>query len=109
MVNTDNTKTSFAVQCVVIFSIPRTHKLMPFLNSGPQGALIVGAILRPFLAELGALPVSHFVSISTVQQELCEKGTTKNAHITSSFSKLMTQIEWFGNALKNHRDTNGTF
>lgn len=67
---------------------------------------MAGVALRPFLSELGCLPVSHFVTIGKVNEQLDEQGNTENKHIHSSFSKLMNQVEWFGEAMKNHRKDN---
>ncbi|XP_064626653.1 NADPH azoreductase-like isoform X2 [Lineus longissimus] len=89
---------------------PKSYRCKPsgmvLYSMGPQGGALAGVALRPFLSELGCLPVSHFVTIGKVNEQLDEQGNTENKHIHSSFSKLMNQVEWFGEAMKNHRKDN---
>ena len=36
-----------------------------------------------------------------------EDGTTEDTHVVSSITKLFTELEWWGRAAKNLRDTEG--
>lgn len=76
-------------------------------SQGNLGGAMAIAAARPFLSEMGCLPVKHFVVIPFVQKEVAEDGTTENTHIGSSLTKLFTQIEWWAQACKTQRETAG--
>merc|ERR1712137_479421 len=76
-------------------------------SMGNLGGGMAVAAARPFLSEMGCVPVKHFVTIASVQKEVKEDGTTENTHIHSSIKKLFGEVEWWARAAKSMRDTEG--
>uniref|UniRef100_A0A7M5USV9 NADPH-dependent FMN reductase-like domain-containing protein n=1 Tax=Clytia hemisphaerica TaxID=252671 RepID=A0A7M5USV9_9CNID len=74
-------------------------------SQGNLGGVMAMTAARPFLSEMGCLPVKHFVVIPYVQNEVKEDGTTANTHIHESIKKLLNQVEWWAQAAKTQRAT----
>lgn len=72
-----------------------------------QGGVFAVAAARPYLCELGCLPIKHFTAVSTVSQTVKEDGTTDNPHVESSVTKLFNELDWWARAAKSLRDTEG--
>lgn len=76
-------------------------------SMGRQGGLAASMALKPFLGELGCLPIKHMVNLAEVHKELKEDGTTENAHIASSFQKSYDELTWHGKSMKYMKDVVG--
>jgi len=76
-------------------------------SMGPHGGAIACNAARPFLSEVGCLPVKHFVTVANAHKEIDEEGSTENERLTSSIKKLFEQLEWWGRAAKKLRDAEG--
>lgn len=74
---------------------------------GTRGGLGVCVAARPFLSELGCIPVKHMSTISLVHKEVNEDGKTENKLIEESLKTLFEQVEWWGDATKSKRANNG--
>ncbi|XP_066914004.1 uncharacterized protein [Clytia hemisphaerica] len=74
---------------------------------GTRGGLAACVAARPYLAELGCLPVKHMTTVSSVHQEVNEDGSTENHFITESLDDLFQQVAWWGEATKLKRHTDG--
>ena len=77
----------------------------------PLGGSRAQIALQPMLHELGCLPVSKMVAIPTASETLKEDGTFTDPEnrLSSQLPGMLDQLEWMANAMKNHRDANGTF
>ncbi|CAK8698079.1 quinone reductase-like [Clavelina lepadiformis] len=73
-----------------------------------------GVQLRSLLGELGCISVSNMFAIPRAHKALTENGvpqeTEEGSHMDSAVGKLLTQLEWWANAAKSHREaaTNNT-
>jgi len=76
-------------------------------SMGPHGGALACAAARPFLSEMGCIAIKPFTTIASAQKEVTEDGTTENTHIVSSLSKLLKELEWWGVATQNMRNTKG--
>jgi len=76
-------------------------------SMGRQGGLAASMALKPWLGELGCLPIKHMVNIAEVHKELKEDGSTENEHIKSSFQKSYKELAWHGKAMKYMKDVAG--
>lgn len=74
---------------------------------GPHGGALAAAAARPFLSEMGCIPVKQFVTVGSVTNTVKEDGTTENPHVISSINKLFGELDWWGRAAKSLRDTEG--
>ena len=60
--------------------------------------------LRPFLSELGCLPVSRIVGLPNVQKDFDDEGVPKDAEQPEKFMNgLLNQLEWTAVAMKEMR------
>jgi NAD(P)H-dependent FMN reductase len=75
----------------------------------PYGGSRTAVALRPFLSELGCLPVSAMACFSMVGDIFEQDGTVKdeNHRQLKQLDKLMTQLEWMAVAMANQRDASG--
>jgi len=74
---------------------------------GTRGGMGACVSARPFLSEIGCLPVKHQTTVSQVSKEVNEDGTTENQHITGSLNKLFDQVAWWADATKQKREKDG--
>ena len=59
--------------------------------------------LRSFLGEVGCISVKDILAIPTVHQQIDDKGQTKNDTLIAAAEKMIGQVEWHAQAMKNHR------
>ena len=80
-----------------------TYSVSPY--GGARGAVA----LRPFLSELGCLPVSTMACFSMVGETFEQDGTPKdeNHRQLKQLDNLLDQLEWFAIACANQRDASG--
>uniref|UniRef100_A0A7S1FMR8 NADPH-dependent FMN reductase-like domain-containing protein n=2 Tax=Corethron hystrix TaxID=216773 RepID=A0A7S1FMR8_9STRA len=80
-----------------------TYSVSPY--GGARGAVA----LRPFLSELGCLPVSAMACFSMVGDIFEQDGTPKdeNHRQLKQLDKVLTQLEWYAIACSNQRDASG--
>lgn len=80
-----------------------TYSVSPY--GGARGAVA----LRPFLSELGCLPVSPMGCFSTVGEIFEQDGTPKdeNHRQLKQLDKVLTHLEWFAVACGDQRDASG--
>jgi NAD(P)H-dependent FMN reductase len=60
---------------------------------------------RTMLGELGSPNISSILSVPTINKALTEDGhpTPGNERLDASAEKLIKELEWYANALKNHK------
>lgn len=78
-------------------------------SPSPYGGSRAAAALRPFLSELGCLPVSKMACFSTVGDIFHGDGTVKDEshRQLKQLDDLLNQLEWFAIACANQRDASG--
>lgn len=76
-------------------------------SAGQWGGTRAAHSLRPFLSELGCLPVSAMVHVPKVSQVIDENGCIlENVHEKEwdvYVDRMVSQLEWWGEASKEHR------
>ena len=76
-------------------------------SAGQWGGTRAAHSLRPFLSELGCLPVSAMVHIPTVAEVLSDDGNVMKGAGEEQWSgyvdRMLNQLEWWGNAAKEHK------
>ena len=80
-----------------------TYSVSPY--GGARGAVA----LRPFLSELGCIPVQAMGCFSMVGDMFEQDGTPKdeNHRMLKQLDKVLGQLEWFAIACANQRDASG--
>jgi len=82
-------------------------------SAGQWGGTRAAHSLRPFLSELGCLPVSAMVHIPKVADVLGEDGNLMEGASEERWSeyveRMMNQLEWWGQAAKEHREVQDPF
>lgn len=76
---------------------------------GTEGGAYAAVGLRPFLAEMGCLPVKRAAHIAQAHTRIAEDGTVLegNERIEDSMKGVLTHVEWFAAACKAKRDKDG--
>ncbi|CAM9794352.1 unnamed protein product, partial [Heterosigma akashiwo] len=76
-------------------------------SQGQWGGTRAAIALRPFLSELGCLPVSAMVQIPTAHQVLDDSGTVSTEQQyerwSTYFGRMEAQLNWWGCAAKEHK------
>ena len=74
-------------------------------SMGPWGGMRTAMALRPFLSELGCVPVNRLCGIPTAHELFGEDGTpTDPEHrMLAQLPSMLNQLEWFAVALANQR------
>ena len=62
---------------------------------------------RCLLGEIGCPSTSYLFSIPTIQNQLSETGEPLNERMTTNSEKLITELEWYATAVRNHKDAVG--
>ena len=77
---------------------------------GPFGGTRAAMALRPFLSELGCLPVSKLTCFASAGDLFEDDGTAKDSshRMLNQFPAMLTQLEWFALACKNRKASSGT-
>jgi len=82
-------------------------------SAGQWGGTRAAHSLRPFLSELGCLPVSAMVHIPKVTEVLSENGDLLEVGSEEQWSgyvdRMISQLEWWGNAAKEHKEHHDPF
>jgi chromate reductase len=88
---------SFKPSAIVTYSI------------GPWGGMRAAMALRPFLSELGCLPVSKLTGIPTAQELFDETGKPIDAahKMLAQLPDMLNQLEWMAVAMSNQRTSAG--
>jgi len=78
-------------------------------SPGPYGGARAAVALRPFLSELGCLPVSTMACFSMVGDIFEEDGSVKdeNNRQLKQLDGLLKELEWWAVACANQRDASG--
>ena len=63
--------------------------------------------LRCMLAELGCISISNIFGIPVVQNALDPDGQPLNDGVIPGAQRLISQLDWYARAMKNHRHTSG--
>jgi len=71
------------------------------------GGLTAAAQARTLLVEFGAPPIPYILHIPTVQNALDESGNVVNEYLHKQAAKTVKQLDWFANAIRNHREKAG--
>ena len=76
---------------------------------GPWGGMRCAMALRPYLSELGCLPISKLVGFPAVTDLFDEAGAPKDpeARMLNQLPKALTELEWTAVAMKRQRDEFG--
>ncbi|XP_014674147.1 PREDICTED: uncharacterized protein LOC106814351 [Priapulus caudatus] len=77
-------------------------------SPGIYGGMRAAMQLRAMLSECGMLTVSNLFGIPKVHEAIGEKGEPIDPHMVSGAAKLIEQLKWSADALKNHRSKFGT-
>ena len=120
-----------AADCFVIVTPECNHSIPPALSSmmghfggsnyaykmsaivtyspGPWGGARCAMALRPFLSELGCLPVSKVCGIPSVSELIAPDGTPvdPDARMLKQLPQMLEQLEWFTLATKHQRSVTG--
>ena len=73
----------------------------------PAGGARCAVALRPFLSELGCLPVSKQIVIPGANAQLSEEGVPQGEHAESlpkNLGAMLEQLVWWGQATKAKRE-----
>lgn len=75
-------------------------------SAGPWGGSRVAVALRPFLSELGCLPVSKLAIFPSPDDYLNSDGTVSdpNSRLLKQLPELFSQVEWWAIAASNQRE-----
>ncbi|CAH1248347.1 Hypp8111 [Branchiostoma lanceolatum] len=76
-------------------------------SAGQYGGMRAAMQLRAMLGELGMLSVSNIFGVPVAQKSLSEDGEPLNEHMERGADRLISQLDWYANALRNHRNTAG--
>lgn len=78
-------------------------------SPSPYGGARAAVALRPFLSELGCLPVSKLACFSTVGDTFNEDGSVKDEsnRQLKQLDALLGQLEWFAVACLKQREASG--
>jgi len=78
-------------------------------SPSPYGGARAAVALRPFLSELGCLPVSTLACFSSVGDIFNGDGSVKDEENRQlkQLDKVLDQLEWFAVACANQRDASG--
>ncbi len=73
---------------------------------GSFGGVRASVQARTFLGELGSPNCSYVFAIPQIQKALTEGGepTPDDTHMEKGATKLIDELEWYANALKNHKE-----
>ena len=120
-----------AADCFLIVSPEYNHSIPPALSGmmgnfggsnyaykpsaivtyspSPWGGMRAAVALRPFLSELGCLPVSKLCGMPTVAELLEADGTPKDAEnrMLKQLPAMLGQLEWMAIAMANMRESAG--
>ncbi|HSP58075.1 MAG TPA: NAD(P)H-dependent oxidoreductase, partial [Halomonas sp.] len=75
-------------------------------SAGQWGGARAAVNMRPFLSELGCLPVSAMIHVPKAQEALDEDGTFRKEaeRWTGYFGRTLGQLGWWAEAASHHRD-----
>ena len=76
-------------------------------SMGSFGGVRAAMQCRMLLGELATPSVGPLFAIPQINKALSETGEPLNDHMDSGADRLINELEWYGLALKNHRDTAG--
>lgn len=76
-------------------------------SAGSFGGVRAAMQARMIHGELGTPTVQSLFAIPKVQHALSPEGEPLNDHMDSGAEKLIKELSWYAQALKNHRDTVG--
>lgn len=115
-----------AADCYVVVSSEHNHTLPPGLtnmmnffgsstyarkpsgivtySAGNWGGARAGVALRPFLSELGCLPVSAMLQLRGAWKAFDEDGRLLDPFLEKQADRMLDQLEWTAHALRNHRE-----
>lgn len=74
---------------------------------GPYGGVRAGMQLRSFLGELGMVTPHFMFAVPLVHEAFSESGEPLNDRMVSGAERALKELEWYANALKNHRKEHG--
>ncbi|XP_025090240.1 uncharacterized protein LOC112561765 isoform X2 [Pomacea canaliculata] len=74
---------------------------------GIFGGVRAAMQLRCFLGEIGTLSVSNVFAIPEIHNALDENGKPLNEHMVTGLDHMISQLDWYAHAMKNHRNMTG--
>ncbi|EDV20410.1 Chromate reductase [Trichoplax sp. H2] len=123
-------KTLKAADAIVLVSAEYNHSIPPALSNlidyfgassysykpsgivcysmGQYGGMRAAMQLRSMLGEIGSLSTSYIFGVPKAHQMFDEEGNPLNDYMNTSYQKFITQLDWYANALRNHRESVGT-
>eukprot|EP00290_Baffinella_frigidus_P009415 CAMPEP_0180136856 /NCGR_PEP_ID=MMETSP0986-20121125/11803_1 /TAXON_ID=697907 /ORGANISM="non described non described, Strain CCMP2293" /LENGTH=226 /DNA_ID=CAMNT_0022078081 /DNA_START=19 /DNA_END=699 /DNA_ORIENTATION=+ len=78
-------------------------------SPGPWGGMRAAVALRPFLSELGCLPVSKLTGYPNASEMFNEDGTAKDPanRMLKQLAPMIGELEWMAMAMKAQREKTG--
>ncbi|XP_077989659.1 quinone reductase-like [Glandiceps talaboti] len=76
-------------------------------SPGMYGGMRSAMQLRTMLGELGCTAVSNIFGVPKVNQSLTEDGEPTNDHMVRGADRLLNQVYWHANAMRNQRENFG--
>jgi len=73
-------------------------------SMGVYGGVRASTLIRPFASELGLITVPTYVGIPSVHTNFDEEGNCQTERISTNIDKLVREVEWYANALRNHKN-----
>eukprot|EP00118_Oscarella_pearsei_P025564 m.308384 g.308384 ORF g.308384 m.308384 type:complete len:218 (+) comp43910_c0_seq1:481-1134(+) len=77
-------------------------------SPGPYGGMRAAMQLRAMLGEIGTVSIPYIFGIPHVGKALGEEGEPLNDHMESSVGKLITQLDWYAEAIRTRKTEHGT-
>ena len=118
-----------AADAVVVVSAEYNHSIPPALSNlidhfgsscysfkpsgivcysmGQYGGMRAAMQLRSMLGEIGSLSISYIFGVPKVQNMFDEQGNPLDDYMNTSSQKFITELDWYANALRNHREKAG--
>lgn len=92
-----------------IASYKYTPSAIMSYSMGSFGGARATVQARTLLGELGSPNCSSILSVPRIQTALTEDGypTPEDTRLESGAEKLIDELEWYANALKNHKEAHG--
>jgi len=90
---------------------PRSYAYRPSAivcySLGGGAGIIAAAQCRTLMVELGCSPISYILTVGEVNKKLDETGKPLDEYLHKQAEKMIAQLNWYGEALKNQRDKAG--
>jgi len=72
-----------------------------------SGGFTAASQARTLMVEMGAPPIPYVFTITGVMKSLDESGNVQNEYLHKQAAKMITQLDWYANAMRSHRERVG--